>query len=371
MKVLMLVSTRGFFGAENAVLELSKQLIAFKYEPHIGILENSLGHHRALEEHAQKNNLIVKVFRCNGKFDISTVFGIRKYLKANHISLIHSQGYKSNFYSFLSSLNTATKKITTCHNWLGKSAKMKFYKYLDKLLLNRFDKIVAVSDALKKEILESKIPSEKILVIDNGIDIDRFQPASGINGMRKSLGIEDDEKTVGTVGRLIDEKGHEYLLKAAQEVLRNYPKAKFIIVGDGHLRSNLESIAKELRLERNVIFTGIRREIPAIIHAMDIFVMPSLNEGLPFAILEAMAARRPVIASNVGAIPKLIQDGHTGLLIEPADAAQLSDSIIKLLRDEKKADLLAGNAYEKVKKEFSAQKMAEKYVAAYDSIRNE
>lgn len=365
MKVLLLISTRGFFGAENAVLELAKQLLLSEFEPHIGIIENTSGLHRDLQEAAQKNNILFKIFSCSGKFDLRTISEIRNYTREKKIPLIHSQGYKSNIYALLSTINTKTKKMSTCHNWSENSVKMKLYMYLDKLLLNKFDKIIVVSEALKKELSDSKIPLRKISVISNGIEASRFDASVDVRQIRKSLSINEDEYVVGTVGRLTEEKGHKYLLKAVRTILKIYPKTKFLIVGEGPLRKRLEFLSKKLEIENNVIFTGIQKDIPSIIAAMDIFVLPSLDEGLPMALLEAMAARKPIIASNIGGIPKAVQNDQTGLLIRPADVEQLSEAILKLLGDKEKASFLAKNGYDKVKNEFSSKKMAEKYITEY------
>jgi len=377
MKVLLLVSTRGLFGAENVILELSKQLPLYEFEPHIGILENYRGLHYALEEEAKKNSLLVKIFHCKGKFDIRTVFEIRKYVRQNQIILIHSQGYKSNFYSLLSGSNTKIKRIATCHNWLGNGIKMKFYENLDKLLLNNFDKLIAVSDILRDEIIRNRIPKEKVMVINNGVDIEKFRlqavgdepdATSYRLQVRKSLGIGEDEKVVGTVGRLSKEKGHIYLLEAVAKVISEFPAIKLLIVGDGPLKKALQATSSRLHLEDKVIFTGVRNDIPGILSIMDIFVLPSLKEGVPIALLEAMAAQKPIVATKVGAVPNLIEDKKMGLLIEPKDADAIANSIISLLKDEVMKKAIAINALEKVKNEFSSSIMAQRYSEVYKEI---
>ncbi|MCK5535134.1 glycosyltransferase family 4 protein, partial [bacterium] len=366
-------------------------------------------------QNAHKCNLPVEIFDCKGRFDIKTILSIRYFLRENKIDIIHSHGYKSNFYGLLAALNMNIKRITTCHNWLGTSRKMRFYKWLDKTLLNKFDNVVVVSDVLKKEVLKSEICEEKVKVIYNGTDTENFkfqilnsqkqgtnsegQRANSLNSqkqgteaqgnkgkietdggeqiangkwrkakgnkIREDFGIKDDEKVVETVGRLTEEKGHIYFLKAAKEVEKEYSKGKFLIVGDGSLMKTLKLEVGNLKLEDRVIFTGTRSDIPDMLNLMDVFVLPSLKEGIPMALLEAMAAKKPVIASKVGGVPKVIEDSYTGLLMESGDVKKLADSIVELLKDKKKANFLAQNGYEKIKNEFSSKKMAEKYIKIY------
>ena len=372
MKALLLMSTRGLFGAENAVLELTKQLPSYGFEPLIGILENSESMHVAFEEEAEKLGLSVTIFRCKGKFDIRTVFELRKYVKENKIILIHSHGYKSNFYSLLCSINTKIKRIATCHNWLGGGVKMRFYESLDKFLLKRFDKVVAVSDLLKEEIINSKISKEKVVVISNGIDIGRFGVLASGSRLRikQALGIKESDKVMGTISRLSIEKGHDCLLKAFAKIALKFPDVKLVIVGDGPLLSSLRLQAASLKLGDKVIFTGIRNDIPEILGMMDIFVLPSLVEGMPMVLLEAMAAQKPIVATKVGAVPKLIEHNKTGLLIEPKDPDSIYASIAVLLQDKEKAKLVSLNAFERVKNEFSSSLMAQKYSAVYKEITN-
>lgn len=368
MRILQLISPIGLFGAEKVMVELSKELCSTEYKPYIGVIGNPQNYHTPVVIEAEKSGLEVKEFHCSGKFDIKTISAIRKYIKDNKIGMIHSHGYKSNFYALLATLNMNIKRIITCHNWLGISSKMKFYKLIDKILLKKFDKIVAVSDILKDEIIRGNIPENKVRVVYNGIDISRLQVISDKLQVKKSLGIKENEKVIGTVGRLTEEKGYIYLLRAAEKVVREFPDTIFLIIGDGQLRDSLKFIVHSLQLNDKVIFTGIRDDIPELLNLIDIFVMPSLKEGMPIALLEAMAAKKPIIASKVGAIPKVIEDGYSGLLVESGNEQELSESIIKLLNNPEKANSLAQNGYEKAKSEFSAKNMAEKYMEVYKSM---
>jgi glycosyltransferase involved in cell wall biosynthesis len=369
--VLHLINSSGFFGADNALIELSKQMRRTTFSPTVGVFKNLRIPHLEVAEVAKRYDLPVLIFPCRGKLDIRTILSIRNFLRTQKIGIVHSHGYKSNFYALTASFGKNLSLVTTCHSWLGEDLKMKLYARLDKSLLNRFDKVVAVSDTLKQEILNHNISSTRVLTIHNGIDVDRFNSRKRPDTLKREFGIDHKCRIIGTVGRLSEEKGHSHLLRAADNVLRTCPDVVFLIVGDGPLRKNLQDKALQLAQGGSVnpfLFTGVRNDMEEIYSLMDIFVLPSLTEGLPMVLLEAMAAQKPVVATKVGAVPRVIDDGHSGLLISPGDVESLSEAIIDLLEDPQKAQHLAQNGYKRVRDHFSAKRMAEQYVEVYKDV---
>lgn len=366
--VLHLISSIGFFGAENVMVQLSKELRSLKYRVYVGMLGNSRNSYIEAVKEAEKLGLNIQVFPCNGKFDIKTIIKIRQYIKRNRIGVIHSHGYKSNFYSILASFNMNVLKITTCHNWLGNNLKMKLYARLDKFLLNKFDRIIAVSDNLMEEILRNVSSRDKVMVINNGVDLSKFQPSSSDARLKKTFGMKEGETVVSAIGRLTEEKGQIYLIRAFAEIVPEFPKAKLLIVGDGPLRNFLESEAGNLGIKDKVIFAGIRNDIPEILNITDVFVLPSLEEAMPMALLEAMAAKKPITATRVGAVSNIIEDKVSGLLIGPKDPIALSRSIAYLLKNKAMASFFGENSYDNVRNNFSAGRMAQEYIKAYKSL---
>jgi len=377
IKVLHLISSSGFFGADNMLIELSKELRHTIFSPIIGVFKNLHNPHLEVAEEAKRYSFPVEIFPCNGRLDLKTLLLIRRFLEEQKIDIIHTHGYKSNLYALAASFGKKVSRVATCHNWLGDDPRMKFYERLDKSFLNRFDRVIAVSDSVKQEILNHNISPKKVLTIYNGINIDRFDNQEKADSIRRKFGIDESGKVIGTVGRLSEEKGHIHLLHAAEKVLQEYPKVKFLIVGDGPLRRHLE--AKSLQLAKSgsakagssespFVFAGVRNSMPAIYSMMDIFVLPSLTEGFPMALLEAMASQRPVVATKVGAVPKIIEHGHSGLLVPPGDVKALAKAIMDLLANLQKASHLAKHAHQKVKLHFSSQRMAERYVEVYQDI---
>lgn len=357
------------------MLTLAKEQMRQGLQICIGIFHNIKAPHLEVVEEAKKYKIPFENFSCRGRFDMKTVLAIRKFIQQKEISIVHSHNYKSNFYALVSAIGIDVKKITTCHNWTTNKLKMNLYKNLDKLFMRKFDKVIAVSDVLKDEIVRSGIPSKKVSVIYNGVDVEKLQVACRKlqdenygKKLRKQLGIKEDEKVIGTVGRLTEEKGHVYLLRAFKEVVSELPDTKLLIVGDGPLKESLKLKVQSLKLEKNVIFTGIRKDVPALLSIMDIFVLPSLDEGLPMAILEAMAAKIPVIATKVGAIPRVIENRENGILVSACSVQELTDALQTVLRGDELAKQMSDDGYHKVAEEFSSEKMAEKYCDLYEGL---
>ncbi len=367
MKILHLISSSGFLGAESVVLELAKESVAAGHCATIGAFENTRNPHLELAEAATSLGLKVDIFPCRGRFDLRTIASIRNLVRKENPDIIHSHGYKSNFYA-LSAARNKVPWVVTNHLWKRTTFNLKLYAYLDSFLIKYSRKIVAVSDEIATEMLKTGIPREKILVVDNGIDLKRFSKGKDNNGLKSSFGFDRNSKIIGTVASLTEEKGHIYLLEAAKSIVLSFPDTRFLIVGDGRCRRALEDRVSELGLAGKVIFAGSRKDVAEILSILDIFVLPSLKEGLPMALLEAMAARVPVVATNVGAIPTVIEDGDTGILIPPKELGVLADAVIRILSDNKRAYEMAERGFEKVRDNFSSQKMASKYFAIYKEL---
>ncbi len=365
MKILNLISSSGYYGAEKVLVELSKAASAAPGISHTyaGIIRNSSNPHTEICGALAGSGVTCVVFDCAGRFDLSTVRKIRKFVRDNGIGIVHSHGYKSNLFALAATLFLKVKRVTTVHNWILTDAKSRLYKLIDTLTLKFFDRIAVVSAQLLEELSRLGIRSDKVSFIGNGVGIERRR--SDTAALRESLGIAPAARIVGTVGRLSGEKGHRYLILAAMEVLKEYPSTIFLFVGDGPLKEQYVAEIKNAGRSANFIFTGSRTDVHALLSMMDVFVLPSLTEGMPMALLEAMAARTPVIATRVGSVPSILQDPSAGLLVEPGDAAALTKKICMLLRDSELSRTIAKDAYYKVVKSYSANVMFGRYARMY------
>jgi glycosyltransferase involved in cell wall biosynthesis len=223
--------------------------------------------------------------------------------------------------------------------------------------------VVAVSEAIAKTLRRSGIQKSKINVIDNGIDLNIFSDARATLAEKIDKG---QRLVVGTVGRLVEQKGLVYFLEAAREVLQDFPNVIFVIVGEGPDREKLEQLSRELLIHQNVVFTGVCADMPGAYSSMDVFVLASVDEGMPMAILEALASKTPVVATHVGAVPRLIHSETTGLLVAPRDVPALKRAILKLLTDPSLRRQFGDAGSELVKRGHSQVLMARNYLQLYE-----
>jgi glycosyltransferase involved in cell wall biosynthesis len=365
MKVLHLRSGGGLYGAEMVILALARGLSEAGHDAAVMNLRPPGRGSAALVEAARNLGLESQEIACGSKLDFAAVRALNRYLRGRRVDLIHSHDYKSDFYAFLCGRANEVPFVATCHNWASDQLRMRLYKAVNKLLMRRFSKVAAVSEPLRKELLLSGIDDAKLVMIPNGVPVPGCIPPDRSAKIRESLGIGADEGVVISVGRLSPEKGHLNLIAAAPAVAAARPRSRFLIVGDGPLRLELEEATQARRLGASVMFLGERRDVGELLAASDVFVLPSFKEGLPLALLEAMARRKPVIAAPVGEIPTVVTHGVSGLLIDPADAPALARAIIRLLGSPAEAAALAGEGLKRVRDDYSDGTMIRRYVDLY------
>lgn len=367
MNVLQLISSGGYYGAENVVVSLADSLQQQDCRSVIGVFHNDRQRNEELTRQAERRGLDVQKIVCRGRWDWQTIRAIRDKIESLNIDLLHTHGYKADIYGFLASRRLGLPLVSTCHLWTRQTAAVRFYDFLDSLFLRRFDAVVAVSDAIAKSLRLCGIRESKIRVIDNGIDLPSFSQERATLAQKFNKGRN---LVVGTVGRLVAQKGLEYFLRAAREVLPEFPDVTFVVLGAGPDREKLEHMATELAIERNVLFAGHCTDMPGAYASMDVFVLASLDEGMPMAVLEALASKKPVVATRVGAVPRLIIHEKTGLLIAPRDVQALKLAILRLLNDASLRSRL-GNAGEAlVNRSHSHNVMAKNYLQLYEQVAN-
>lgn len=232
--------------------------------------------------------------------------------------------------------------------------------------------IIAISEGVKKVLVEGGVEPENIEVIPSGIDFSPFEEDSFVltfsNYLRREFSFAPDDYLVGIVAHLADHKGHEYLIQATKILKERSPKIKMIIVGEGPLRMELNRQAKELNIEDIVFFLGFREDVAKILFSLDLFVLSSYLEGLGSSILDAMACRLPVVATKVGGIPEVVIHGETGLLVPPRNPSALARAILNLYKNKTLASRLGKRGYELVHQKFSAEAMAGKVVRLYERV---
>jgi glycosyltransferase involved in cell wall biosynthesis len=237
------------------------------------------------------------------------------------------------------------------------------YDYIDGFVVRQFEAVVAVSDTIATQVRSLGVERSRISTISNGTSFTDIQ-----NGSPMLRGLEPGEIVIGTVCRLTTQKGLTYLLEAATPLLEQYPYIRFLIVGEGRDRNSLETVAKDTDISHRVTFAGLRRDIANVYASMDIFVLPSIDEGMPMALLEAMATGKAIVATNVGDVPKLIKSGETGLLIRPKEVSDLVNAISSLVKSENLRSKLGAQARAFVCETFSSERMAGQYLDLYRQL---
>jgi glycosyltransferase involved in cell wall biosynthesis len=229
-------------------------------------------------------------------------------------------------------------------------------------VLRKYAGVVAVSDEVKQRLLRAGVREEKIHLVRNGIDLRPFDNA--VPSLRDLT--SDGDLLVGLVGRLAWEKGIDIFLRAAVQVLAEFPSAKFVVIGEGPDQDRLERLTDELKIRESLSMLGRRDDMPAIYASLDVMVSSSRQEGLPMAILEGMASGLPLVATDVGEVPTLVLDGRTGVLVPAEDENLLAAGVVELLRDSVKRTRLGEAARQLIEDEFSAGRMTADYLRVYE-----
>lgn len=296
---------------------------------------------------------------------------IRRLLRKESIDVVHAH-----FLHDLWLLSPALWGVpeislfATCHMLFSRTKKK---DWLHRLLYNRANKLIVLTQ-IAKEVHLSCLPvsSNNMLVIPHGVDLSEFSfEKYNRNSAREEFGIKPDEPLVGCIGRLDQGKGQEELIHAAFEVLKKFPNCKFLIVGEEtkgegiEFSDKIKHLIKQFRLEKNVILTGYRSDIPQILRALDIFVFPSYKETFGMSLLEAMAMRLPVIATDSGGVPEILDHGNCGILIPPRQAQPLAAAIKEYLRNPDLAQKMAHLGQERVRQEYDLKLNLDRIEALY------
>lgn len=363
MKILHIISSGGMYGAEAVILNLSRTLNKGPHRSILGVFSNSSQPNLQLHESALKQDVESHLISCKGQVDRSVPSSIRHLAQHSGADIVHAHGYKADVYVHLALRGAGTPLISTCHTWYDNNAVVRLYGALDRLVLRNYAGVVAVSEEVKQRLLKAGVHPARIHLIRNGIDLQPFNTARPSQQEERGT---NRPLTVGLVGRLATEKGVDLFLHAAKSVLVDLPTTKFIVIGDGPDRAQLEALIDELDIRESVSMLGRSEDMPSTYAALDVLVSSSRKEGLPIAILEAMASRLPVVATAVGAVPTVVQDGSTGLLVPPGNIDALTLAIVSLLRDPLKRERYGIAARQSIAENFSAERMTADYLTVYE-----
>ena len=368
MKVLIFIQGLSFGGPEKLVYDMVKHII--KNQNNIKIIKleiccyDILGHF-AEKLIGEKQKINLSLLKRKPGIDLFYPFKLASLIKQKKIDVIHAHNATAWFYGTWASILTRVPIVYTEHDRsFPTPLRLKYFHYF-------FGKyataVIAVSKTVK-ENLEKYEHIKNVKVIYNGIDPDLFKPASIEEKVlkKKQLGLNKNDFVLGNVGRMDYWKNQRILIEILPDLKKISPQIKLILVGGGEEEGNLKKSAIKKGVKNDVIFLGQRSDVNQILKAFDIFVFPSLTEGLPLVVIEAMATGLPIVASHVGGIPELVVNGETGFLVSPTSKEEIKETIIKLLDNPKLRKEMGQIARKRFETHFSLPQMVQKYIEVYE-----
>ncbi len=358
--ILFLSTSSGPGGAERVINNLAASLDPQRYRAILCLFRPGW-----LQERSESCGIRTFVLPTHGMTDWRWAIQFKRLLRQEQVDLIHAHEFDANVQGAFVAALSGIPLVATVH---GKNY---FWEKLRRRLayrwVSRKATMVAVSEDLKQFIVEKVgISSSLVKVLYNGVDVLPQCDRAVVAECRKELGLPENHQIVGVVGNLYPVKGHQYLIAAIPAVLRKCPNTSFVFAGRGQLESELKAQVCRFGVEERVYFLGLRQDIPRILAMLDLFVLPSLSEGLSMAILEAMIAGKPVIATRVGGNPELVIDEETGFLVPPRDSQTLADRLITSLTNKQQSATFAERGKRRAEGQFSLQTMVSSYQSLYD-----
>lgn len=373
-RILHLLESDGVYGAENVVLNLSREMARDGlFEPVVGCLVRNPDEAKGILDRARDHDLTVLPVLFRNRIFLYDLLATPMRLRRAGVGLIHAHNHKATILAFVTRVLAGIPVLATCHLlFVGKSSPVTYRVLvrLERVLFRRLSRIVTVSQAIRDRLISLGIPSGNTRVISNGILVsDYAKPGPEVIRARKqALGLREGSSVIVNLARLTEQKAQRDLLSALKSILHQGRDAQLLLVGDGELRPQLEREIRKSGLEDRVFLLGFRSDSREILQLADIFALPSLEEGLPMSLLEAMATELPVVVSTVGAMPDVVRDRREGLLVPPGDSVRLTSALLELIDHPSFSATLAAGARERVEALFSSQRMYEQYRTVYEDV---
>jgi len=363
MKTVLLVSNFGTFfgGGEVSLFQLIGGLDSSQFAPVLVCPETGEFYSRVESLGIPVQVVRMPSLKGPGLFSLpSSVRKLLTLIKQQEVEIIHANSSRCMIYAGLSGKLSGVPVV-----WHVRVTDTD--PILDRFLTLLSDRIIVNSQSVLKRFSFLK-DQARISLVYNGVDLKQFAPSVSGESIRKEYSIGRDEKVITMIGRLDEYKGHRYLLEAASKVLDGSRRVRFLIVGDGVARDELEVLAKDLDVAGSVIFCGQRSNVPEFLAASDVVVSASMKEGFGRVIVEAMAMTKPVVATKVGGVPEIVRDGKSGILVEPADSESLASAMISVIDSPEMALKLAVEGEKRARENFSLEKHIREIEEIYNTL---
>lgn len=304
----------------------------------------------------------------SGPLDVRVIGPLLRLCRERHVTIWHGHDYKSNLLGLALARLWPMRLVTTAHGWTGETWRTRLYRRLDLWAMRRYERVAAVSPLLAHQCREAGVASDRVSYLPNGIELDdyvrQYEPAEA----RRALGIGAERCAIGVVGRLSAEKGVDRALHCLAALRQRYPQAQLHVVGDGPQRAALHALAASLQIEPHVRFWGWQANPRRLFEAMDMLLLPSHTEGAPNAVLEAMALRTPVAATDVGAVREMLDDGRCGVVLPAGDVSRWPALIAPLVVSSARREILAERAAARVARHYTFALRMQRMIGLYEQV---
>ncbi|MDH4157035.1 MAG: glycosyltransferase family 4 protein [candidate division Zixibacteria bacterium] len=349
-RVLHLRATNFYGGPERQLHYHAKAAANSEFDIILGSFAEK-GRQPDLLDRAAVDAIAVHLFNVKSAYDTASIKLVRKYLVQSGIDILCTHDYRTNIIGYRAVRKTRARWIAFSRGWTRENLKVRFYHFADKIVLRFADRIVAVSHAQKRRLRRLLVSPGKISVVHNAVELDQFTGVDPVD-LRRKFNLPRRAAVAVCAGRFSYEKGQQYLIQAAVEVVKSNPHFYCILFGDGPDLDRIRRLIKTGGGETNIICPGFEKNLIGCLKGADILVNPSLSEGLPNIVLEALAVGVPVVATAVGGVPEIIENGYNGYLVPARDSSALAEALLQV-DDEQRRRRYVENGFERIREAFS------------------
>lgn len=366
LSVLQFLTLFGIGGTERQVLNLVHGLDTERYRVEVACLKRW----GAMLPEMEATGVPITEYKTTSLYNHVAVWNQMKFLRhlqKRKVEIVHTYGFYSNVFALAPARLAGAAAVLASIRDTGEH-QTPMQKRIEKLFCRMADCIVTNAEAVRKRLTDEGYDAEKIVVIHNGIELARYARKPAELGLHRELGVSSHTPLVAVFARLNELKGIQYFLRAVAGLIERFGNVRFLIVGDGASRPELEKYSAQLGLTRHVVFLGFRLDVPTLLSEIAVSVLPTLSEGLSNSLLEAMAASVPVVATRVGGNPEVVEGGVTGLLVPPRDAEALGQAIGQFLEQPSLGTKFGLAGRERVSKQFALEQMTQATERLYERL---
>lgn len=355
-------------GPGRTILESAARINTEKYGYIIGAFCKRNSTENPFMHTAVDRGLQVSRINESHGFDGTVLVQVKRLMEMERIDIVHAHEVRSDIIGLIAGKLSGVPVMTTLHGWIENNLKGRLFTRLDKGVLRFFDHVIVVSDKMKGQALDCGVRQDKVTVLHNALVLENYRRNAEDRSVRRELGVADQTLLVGNIGRLSPEKGQADFIRAARIVLERHQDARFLLVGTGDDKPQLEALVQSIGLNGKVVFLGYRQDMVPIYNSLDLVVQSSFTEGMPNVVLEALAMEVPVIATNVGGTAEAIIHDDTGVLVKPGSPEEIAGLILKYVNKKNGFKRMAERGKIFVSMKFCINERTRKLSELYDLV---